>query len=95
MKNKKILKSIHQSDIDFYQILMHLKGEKVNTNSNFSIYRSKPPNSDTHVKAYHRMIKLIWNWILTIKYLKQKYGRTNGKVRERKKISEKVRERKR
>jgi len=29
-----ILRSIRQSDIDLYMILMHSKGAKVNTNSN-------------------------------------------------------------
>jgi len=38
IKNKVILKSIHQYDIDLYLVLVHSKWTKANTNSNSSIY---------------------------------------------------------
>jgi len=40
MKNKMILTSVHQSDIDLY--LIHSNWAKANTNFNSSIYSSKP-----------------------------------------------------
>ena len=46
-----ILRSIYQSDIDLYMILVHSKGAKGNTNSNSSIYWWKSPNRDTHINT--------------------------------------------
>jgi len=57
MKNKIIFWLIHKFNIDFYSILMFSKGPKVNINSNFPIYHSKPWNRDTHISVHYRMIK--------------------------------------
>jgi len=43
---------------------MHLKGENKNANSNSSIYCSKSLNKDIH-NAQYKMIKQIWDWIIT------------------------------
>jgi len=46
------LRLIHQSNIDFYLMLMHSKWTKANTNRNFSIYCSKS-QIQTHTYMYN------------------------------------------
>jgi len=44
------MRSIHQSHY-FYLILMYLKGTKVSTNFNSSLYCFKSPNEDTPINV--------------------------------------------
>jgi len=57
-----ILRSIHQCNIILD--IDALKGEKYKHKLQSSIYCSKSINKDTH-NAQYRMIKQIWDWIMT------------------------------
>jgi len=46
---------------------MHSKGAKANTNSNFSIYRSRPPNVDSRINTHTQYLELD-NGSMTIKH---------------------------
>jgi len=59
MKNKIILRSVNQSNIDVF------KKSKSQQNFNSSIYPSKPLNKDTHINAQYKIIKQNRNWIMT------------------------------